>query len=83
MVFAMQGYTKEFIALQADGVGVEYLGEGSLPVKYYLLMTLFTLDFTLILSMDSESQQNGLGCFALKQSFKRLPLKKSNDRKQY
>ena len=38
MVFAMQGYTKEFIALQADGIGVEYLGDGSHPVKYYLLM---------------------------------------------
>ena len=43
MVFAMQGYTKEFIALQADGVGVEYLGEGSQLVKYYLLMIPSTL----------------------------------------
>ena len=26
MVFALQGFTKEFIALQKDGIGVEYTG---------------------------------------------------------
>ena len=26
MVFALQGFTKEFIALQMDGIGVEYAG---------------------------------------------------------
>ena len=26
MVFALQGFTKEFIAMEGDGVGVEYLG---------------------------------------------------------
>ena len=28
MVFALQGFTKEFIALQRDGIGVEYTGRG-------------------------------------------------------
>ena len=27
MVFALQGFTKEFIAMEGDGVGVEYLGK--------------------------------------------------------
>ena len=26
MVFALQGFTKEFIAMADDGIGVEYLG---------------------------------------------------------
>ena len=26
MVFALQGFTKEFIAMEEDGIGVEYLG---------------------------------------------------------
>ena len=32
MVFALQGFTKEFIALQMDGVGVEYTG------RHYILL---------------------------------------------
>ena len=27
MVFALQGFTKEFIAMDGDGIGVEYLGK--------------------------------------------------------
>lgn len=27
MVFALQGFTKEFIAMEGDGIGVEYLGK--------------------------------------------------------
>ena len=27
MVFALQGFTKEFIIMEADGVGVEYTGD--------------------------------------------------------
>ena len=27
MVFALQGFTKEFIAMADDGIGVEYLGK--------------------------------------------------------
>ena len=27
MVFALQGFTKEFIAMDSDGIGVEYLGK--------------------------------------------------------
>jgi len=30
MVFALQGFTKEFIAMEGDGIGVEYLGKRQL-----------------------------------------------------
>ena len=36
MVFALQGFTKEFIALQRDGIGVEYTGKGE---KRYTFIT--------------------------------------------
>ena len=37
MVFALQGFTKEFIALQMDGIGVEYTGRTYLLFVFALL----------------------------------------------
>ena len=33
MVFALQGFTKEFIAMEGDGIGVEYLGKKVFWIK--------------------------------------------------
>ena len=40
MVFALQGFTKEFIALQMDGIGVEYTGRvlGLIFVVLYIIL---------------------------------------------
>ena len=38
MVFALQGFTKEFIAMEGDGIGVEYLGKviwAEIQILYY------------------------------------------------
>ena len=40
MVFALQGFTKEFIALQIDGIGVKYTGWICGYILYHLVYIL-------------------------------------------
>ena len=40
MVFALQGFTKEFIRLQKDGIGVEYTGDSIFATFAFILLIL-------------------------------------------
>ena len=40
MVFALQGFTKEFIVLQKDGIGVEYTGDAIFAICAFTLLIL-------------------------------------------
>ena len=79
MVFALQGFTKEFIAMEGDGIGVEYLGKiiwAEIQILYYFtgkrqLLEYEIQDWKLFIDNSGEMSQA-----EVKIVFRRLALKK-------
>ena len=65
MVFALQGFTKEFIAMEGDGIGVEYLGKiiwAEIQILYYFtgkrqLLEYEIQDWKLFIDNSAEMSQ--------------------------